>query len=232
MKSFNLNNGMREELAKKITTQAIQTELLKWNSEVKRINGLFWEKHCIKIVEAGLKKSLWDGLMQNGVVTSAFSISPKLAYKEKNNTYYNDVYLMNKTEREQWIKTVNVSSITDSDQWFSSLSYGAVTLKFTSKKPVPSITRADLISLDDDMLQMITAVKEWFKKIHQAARQCYRQTMAVLSSCRTYRQLENIFPEAAKMLPQPVQKIANEVAPVELIANIQTMLKSGISTNK
>lgn len=232
MKSFNLNNAMREELAKTITTQAVQAELLKWAAEVSRINDLFWENHCQKVIETGLKKNLWDGLIQKDIVNSIYRVKPHLEFRGRNDTYHSDVVLMDSTEKGLWNKAVKTSAITDAGTWFSELNYRSVSLMFKSKKSVPTIKGVGTIDMGDEMQEPIIAAKEWFRKIYQAAIQCYRQTMAVLSSCRTSRQLENIFPEAAKMLPQPEKKITNEVAPVELIANIQTMLKSGISTNK
>ncbi|MCY1461710.1 hypothetical protein D9M71_793930 [compost metagenome] len=54
-----------------------------------------------------------------------------------------------------------------------------------------------------------------------------RQAMDVLLACKTSRQLEDLFPEAAKLLPRPV-KATQSVAPTELAANVRNMLAQGI----
>lgn len=53
------------------------------------------------------------------------------------------------------------------------------------------------------------------------------QAMDVLQACRTSRQVEDLFPEAAKLLPQPV-KNGKALAPTELAANVRNMLNQGV----
>ncbi|AVK28929.1 hypothetical protein CSB85_3712 [Pseudomonas aeruginosa] len=53
------------------------------------------------------------------------------------------------------------------------------------------------------------------------------QAMDVLLACRTSRQVEDLFPEAAKLLPQPVKQ-DKALAPTELAANVRSMLSKGV----
>ncbi|EMO9523705.1 hypothetical protein RJ634_006291 [Pseudomonas aeruginosa] len=53
------------------------------------------------------------------------------------------------------------------------------------------------------------------------------QAMSVLLACRTSRQVEDLFPEAAKLLPQPVKE-ERALAPTELAANVRNMLSQGV----
>lgn len=53
------------------------------------------------------------------------------------------------------------------------------------------------------------------------------QAIDVLLACRTSRQVEDLFPEAAKLLPQPV-KNEKALAPTELAANVRNMLNQGV----
>jgi hypothetical protein len=233
MKSFNLNKTMRESVARQITTKAIHAELSNWTAEAVRINNMFWEKHCAKVVEAGLDKKLWDIMIQKHIVNGVVRIEPELQYEYKNGNevsiHSKSVKLLDRDKNERFYNSVDISKITGMSDFFKK-GYYSMELLFSSPKSVPNISRSTIITLSDDLHQPITDLAERFVTIYHAAMQCHRQTMSVLSSCRTSRQLENIFPEAAKLLPQPEQKIVNEVAPAELVSSIQAMLKQGIST--
>jgi hypothetical protein len=233
MKSFNLNKSIRENIAMQITTKAIQAELTKWTAECTRINSLFWKRHCEKVVKAGLEQALWDNLIQLNIVNGVIRTEPELQYEYN----YGDeiairsksVKLLDNTKHERFFNSVDISKVTGLSGFFRKSHY-SLELVFLNQRSVPNISRSTIIPLNDDLQKPITDLAEWFVKIYQAAMQFHRQTMSVLDSCRTSRQLENIFPEAAALLPKPEQKVVNEVAPIELVSKIQTMLKQGIST--
>ncbi|MNN95063.1 hypothetical protein D3C81_2138080 [compost metagenome] len=68
-----------------------------------------------------------------------------------------------------------------------------------------------------DLLAIFTAAYEFREKASD-----------ILNSCRTSAQLEQLFPEAAKLLPQPVKRRSNELAPVELVQSVRGLMEKGV----
>ena len=86
--------------------------------------------------------------------------------------------------------------------------------------------RTRLESLAPLTEQAASVTKKWIELIVSGLR--YREEVYdLLSSCKTRKQLEDVFPEAAKLLP-PVAPKRNEVAPVELAANVRRRLVEGV----
>ncbi|MCY1296930.1 hypothetical protein D9M71_714370 [compost metagenome] len=65
------------------------------------------------------------------------------------------------------------------------------------------------------------------KEVFAAAEKFRDQVWTILLSVRTSRQLVDLFPEAAALLPQPV-KNEQAVAPVELVDSVRGMLNKGV----
>lgn len=53
------------------------------------------------------------------------------------------------------------------------------------------------------------------------------EVLDLLAACNTRKQLEDLFPEAAKLLPQPAPK-RQDVVPVELAAKVRQRLEQGV----
>jgi hypothetical protein len=68
--------------------------------------------------------------------------------------------------------------------------------------------------------------KNWAKTISDAL-DYQGEVYSLLLSCRTRKQLEDVFPEAAKMLA-PVPPKRSEIVPAELIANVRRRLVEGV----
>lgn len=78
----------------------------------------------------------------------------------------------------------------------------------------PLVKQVDELSAE--FLSIITQALDYHDKVTD-----------LLNSCRTDKQLENLFPEAAAMLPKPVKK-AQPIVPVELAAQVRRMLADGV----
>lgn len=74
--------------------------------------------------------------------------------------------------------------------------------------------------------QAATITKGWLELVVSALQ--YREEVyALLCSCKTRKQLEDVFPEAAKLLA-PVAPKRNEVVPAELAASVRRRLVEGV----
>lgn len=78
----------------------------------------------------------------------------------------------------------------------------------------PLVKQVDELSAE--FLSIITQALDYHEKVTD-----------LLNSCRTDKQLENLFPEAAAMLPKPTKK-AQPIVPVELAAQVRRMLADGV----
>ncbi len=225
MKSFNLNKSMREDVAKQLTTQAVKVQLIKIVAELEEINREFWQRHCDKVIAIGLPKSKWDPLIQQGMINSTSMVIP-LIHNKNGQTYCPT--MLSRTDSEYFNNRISAKQITGLDNFLSGTHYVGRHLKLKAPKAYPNFEDSSVIPMVSDLHDRIVNTVKNFHEAVEAANSFYAKTIRVLLSCRTSRQLENIFPEAAKLLPKPAETIKNEVAPVELITNLQQMISNGI----
>mgnify|MGYP000619167202 CR=1 FL=1 len=225
MKSFTLNKSMREDVAKQLTTQAVKVQLIKIVAELEEINREFWQRHCDKVIAMGLPKSKWDSLIQQGMINST-SIAMPLIHN-KNGGKFNPT-LLNRSNSEYFNDRISAKQITGLDNFLAGSRYHGRHLMLKAPKAYPNFEDSSVIPTDSDLHnRIVNAVKNFHEAI-DAANSFYAKTIRVLLSCRTSRQLENIFPEAAQLLPKRLKTIKNEVAPVELITSLKSMISNGI----
>lgn len=86
--------------------------------------------------------------------------------------------------------------------------------------------RTRLESLAPLTEQAASVTKAWLDLVVSAL-QYRKEVYDLLCSCKNRKQLEDVFPEAAKLLP-PVAPKRNEVAPAELAANVRRRLVEGV----
>jgi hypothetical protein len=85
-----------------------------------------------------------------------------------------------------------------------------------------------------DYMQAVEPIFEQAKKLARAAAEVFRQgleyreeVMDLLQACKTDKQLRELFPEAASLLPAPVVK-QRALVPTELAAKVRKQLKEGV----
>lgn len=86
--------------------------------------------------------------------------------------------------------------------------------------------RVRLEGLEPLVMEASAVTKKWLEIVVSGLK--YREEVYdLLCSCKTRKQLEDVFPEAAKLLA-PVAPKRNEVAPAELAANVRRRLVEGV----
>lgn len=77
------------------------------------------------------------------------------------------------------------------------------------------------------LVKQVDELSAEFMSILTQALDYHEKVSDLLDACRTEKQLADLFPEAAAMLPQKVKK-AQPVVPVELAKNVRRMLAEGV----
>jgi hypothetical protein len=234
-KPFTINQTMRDQVADQLTAQAIAPHGPRIAADLAALNDQFWAKHRAA-VEAlpGLDKKHWADLIQAGAVTATANCEP--------------AYLKHREEREP-----SVTQLVAISKHYKADARNALVAKMLGSKPfdgvsrfvtksrydgdwviclksptgaVPRLKQMDLITEPVHEALALLICSE-LTGVMEAAVSFRQQAMNVLQACRTSRQVEDLFPEAAKLLPQPV-KHDKALAPTELAANVRNMLNSGV----
>lgn len=77
------------------------------------------------------------------------------------------------------------------------------------------------------LVKQVDELSAEFMSILTQAMDYHEKVSDLLAACRTEKQLADLFPEAAAMLPQEAKK-AQPVVPVELAKNVRRMLAEGV----
>lgn len=237
-KPFTITNAMREQVANTLTLRAVAQHGHRLAIDLDVLNDKFWEIHRSKVQALpGLDKKHWSELIQAGAVAAIATVFP--TYKEergeghspKTRTYLAAKIYYNDEARNALVYRLLNSSAFEGVKRFilaekSGYEHG---WKIHLVSPTGSVPRLyGIENIDDPVLDTLA---KWICKeldsVIEAAVSFRAQAMDVLRACRTSRQVEDLFPEAAKLLPQPV-KNETALAPTELAANVRNMLSKGV----
>lgn len=234
-KHFSITQTMRESVADQLTLQAVAQHGPRIAADLAALNEQFWAKHC-SAVEAlpGLDKAHWSELIQAGAVAATATCEPYYlkprAGEEPRETQLVAVDKEYKADARNALvaKVLGAPAFEGVSRYLTSQRYeGNWVLNLKSPAgAVPRLTKMAVIT-DPVLESMALKVCADLAGVVKAAVAFRAQAMSVLLSCRTSRQVDDLFPEAAKLLPQPV-KNEKALAPTELAANVRNMLSKGV----
>lgn len=229
--SFTLTKEMREKVVDQLTIQAVEKHAKKLAASLSKINEEFWRRHC-DAVDAVLQidRARWPELIQAGVLSATSSLIPKADGKDRPIQFYRASYNDKRGEALEKIRRLVVlsasfSAVMDHLNYDSSRT---LELRFKNRSgSVPRLNGMESIPETSGIITRARKIQADLAAMFEAAHEFHEQATDVLNSCRTSRQLLDIFPEAAKLLPQPVKR-NNELAPAELVESVRDKLKTGI----
>jgi hypothetical protein len=234
-KHFAITNLMRNQLADQLTAQAIAQSGPAIATRLQAMNAIFWREHIDRVAALpGLEKSQWSALIQAGAVTAVSTCVPTTKIEEGAH-FYNREFLKfsysDRQDREKALLKLILASpafsgvadlVTKSER--SSNSYS---LRFKSTTgAVPRTHSLSDIPSDHPIVIAGRKIQTELEELLGAAAVFREQVIDVLVGCRSSRQVAELFPEAALLLPQPVTK-EQHLAPVELIASVRKALSNG-----
>lgn len=234
-KPFTITNAMRDKVADKLTLQAVAQHGPRIAAYLAALNDQFWTQHRAKVdALPGLCELNWAELIQAGAVAATATCEPYYLKprdgQEPRETQLVAVYKEHKADARNALvaKVLGSTAFEGVSQHLASQSYEGhwvLNLKSTTGA-VPRLTKMAVIT-DPALESMALMVCADLSAVVEAAIAFRAQAMDVLQACRTSRQVEDLFPEAAKLLPQPV-KNEKALAPTELAANVRNMLSKGV----
>lgn len=236
-KPFTINQNMRDQVANKLTLQAVAHHGPRIAADLAALNDQFWSQHRAK-VEAlpGLDKKHWAGLIQAGAISATSSCYP--TYEEQrgeDRSPRTAAFVAAAHHYKDDARTILVDHLLASPAFEGVKRYLAEDSRYqrgwkihlvSTTGSVPRLNGME--SITDPALETLgLMICTDLESVIQAAMAFRSQAMEVLLACRTSRQVEDLFPEAAKLLPQPV-KNEKTLAPTELAASVRNMLTQGV----
>lgn len=228
-KSFTITNEMREKIADQLTAKAIEKHGKRISAKLEKLNADFWADHRAKVDGVlQIDPKRYPELIQAGCLAVTTQVEPKsdrasmIAFSFSRRT---------EDEKEKAIFDLvrRCASYRGVERLIKRESYRETfSLHFVSQDgSVPILRGMEVIEPGSKLDKAAKAIRADLGKILQAAKDFHGQTMDILVSVRSSRQLTDLFPEAAKLLPEPVKK-TTEVAPIELVNSVRSMLNKGV----
>lgn len=223
MKSFTVTKDMRTNIGQKLTAKAIEAEMKAINSEAESINKAFWKSYKKRLrAVSGIPSTQWDKLIEIGMAIHTYALSPEdedgeaIAVVQRSRQTNEDLEqaLSREIRNELWR---HFSRRNFSRDW---------ELTFKAGHSLPRHNKATLVE-DEDLISRIKAICERQQALTKTILEFHRKTMMVLSSCRTAKQMRDLFPEGAKLLPKPVER-TTDLAPKELAESVTKMIQQGV----
>ena len=236
-KTFPITNAMRERVARQLTLQAVAQHGPRIAADLEALNRQFWAAHIAR-VEAlpGLDRKHWADLILAGAVTATASC--QITYKKQRDEdrypvstpfiaaqrkYNNDDY-------NSLLACILASAAFEGVNRLLELDrhggQSVLTIHLIHTHGVPRLIGMQSIT-DPGLETLASLICGDLNNVIQSAYAFHQQALDVLAACRTSRQVEDLFPEAAKLLPQPAKQ-TKTLAPTELADSVRAMLKQGV----
>lgn len=230
MKAFQLNQEHRHTLAHQLTVQAIKKSATECRTRLEKLQADYWEAHA-KAMEKrlGMDRKAFRPLIADGILTHTCAIVPETWRRgDVGGAQWRDVTInvhnrcVGKVLADPAIGLIGSAGVLGRYLHRSV----CADLVFRHSGGLPRCDGMEKITRKDFQHRLDAAANK-LDRITQAAKDFYANAEAILSSCRTSRQLADLFPEAAKMLPPPPEKNTQLVAQ-DQANKVRDMLRTGI----
>lgn len=229
-KSYPLSKELRAQLLRQLVQKAVAKHGARIGAELKAINEEFWSCHVDRVrVLLDVPQNRWPELMQSGLLATVYSGEPNVE------SLGNPV-LFSHAWREDY--RMEVWSMAISGPEFSAVRNLIKRPRHSSRQlgltlestggSVPMLRGMFELARDSNLVQRMIAVQVDLAAVFQAAEDFHAKAKEVLDACKTTRQLESLFPEAAKLLPKRAEDKVKALAPVGLANAVRAMLEKGV----
>lgn len=232
-KSFAISNEMRERVVDKLTQQAVAKHGKRIGAALKKLNEQFWADHMKKVDQLlQVDPKRYPELIAAGVIAATTTESPHvpkagspLKFSYSNNSRYPESVRAGEIMKLVLISSefLQVAAFVKKNDY-----HNAYELRFSSQTgSVPRLNNMNELDAESKIVKQAKKIHAELSEIFAAADDFHQKAADILASCRTSRQVEDLFPEAAKLLPQPAKK-TQALAPVELVDSVRSMLSKGV----
>lgn len=226
MKSVRLTKEIREDIAMQLTRKAAKARIEALQSEIEQASKMFWDEHTEKC-QARLRnpRKEWPQLILDGMVAATACATP-MAQREKGSSY---LYEFEVKTGSYGTCIHSTDSMVLNHFPIYEIRYSGCrrAIKLNAASSMPRFNGYEVIDKDSAVGKAYISASLKLVEILDACRDMYSQTMDVLSACTTSRQLEDLLPEAAKLVPKPAAK-SQAVMPSDLAKKVRNMIEVGI----
>ena len=234
MSKFNLTKQMKAKLALELTVLAVKKNIPPIEKELKAIKQRFWDAHIKRVeTETGISADKFPHLIQLGIISGTAFCTPSFVADGKVNMFVRvlqkNVFTGNRSLESELMDQKEIRGLSE----YFHVSYHHIDkdklLRFFFNAPhtVPRMSNMEDVTDQPELVEAINEVCDRVYKVFSAAADFHAQIEMILLPMRNSAQLLDTFPEAAKLLPEPV-KVTHELAPIDQINRVREMLKSGV----
>lgn len=226
--SVRLTNEMREDIARVLACRAMKRKAQRLHKDIEKFNADYWERHQSKVDKAmaPLTKKDWPALMQSGILTSTQTVIPETERETpRGERRFMGVSVSSDPEVN---RVLDMAGLVCGDQRKYVLRRrSGLGLYLRAGTPMPRINHMERIDTKK-MADRANRLLDRLSAIVKETRSTYQEIMGILRSCTTSRQLEDVFPEAAKLVPQPAPK-QGQMVPQEQIDRVRSLIKENVT---
>lgn len=225
---MNLTHKIREELAMKLTVKAITPNVQPLADRLKEANKEFWRLHAEQVKAVlPVPMNKWNDLIAAGVLraTSTVFVVTETAEGESSNSAV-CVYDKPYTRQEWYISLLKEPALSPLGHLVNPRHSSVICFEANYGGAVPHLNNMNTLRHGTPLAENLRSIDRDSKAFFNGAYEFYCKVTDVLASCRTKKQLEEIFPEAAALLPAPQKK--SNIVPVELANSVRDMLSKGV----
>lgn len=230
--SFALTKDLRAELALKLTGMAIEKHGKTIGAAMKKLNDQFWADHCQAVDGIlNIDRARWPELIQAGVITATTTSVLIKADQQGEKFCRTSIWSRDKDKGAVIVTKLLRAPAYHGVETFLKRDGYCDNLVLTMKSPtgsVPLLYNMAETKNNTDAFKAAIKIERDLEKVFAAAVDFHKKAVDVLNGCKTSKQLLEIFPEAAKLLPQPAAKKTNQLVPQEMVNNVRNMLAAGV----
>lgn len=225
-----ITQAQRAEALNLLTVEAIKHNIAPLSVAFKEVRKLFWDDRDMKLdAVVKLSREDWAKLIQVGCINGVVSAEPEAqvdghhgkVWTGVGKAWFTDSHsgaaaqlLLAQPGAYEIKQCIRVMPTSLGYNWI-------IKSDFTR----PRIYGHDKV--EGQLLLGIEAVDKLLREVIAEAAKFRVECEAVLFSCKTLKQLEDLFPEAAKLIPQPERK-RTDLIPVEAAKALRLKLAAGV----
>ena len=239
---MNLNKKLRSDIADQLMVKAVahNAELLVKRMEA--INKEFWAAHIENVKKVfPVPQKQWAELIQLGLVNGVYTVTPLKQPSEGDGKYsvnITGVYAYPRG-KHQFRAEVYEGSVEDCayailfDPAFSGFKAHTINdsrhhrLRLTAPSTLPALEGVEKLPHCHPLVAELKSVEDDFLNVVKEAMAFRAELSSLLEACKTKKQLQELVPEAASLIPEP-EKPKRQVVPVEQAEKVRKMLEKGV----
>jgi hypothetical protein len=235
---MNLNKKLRTDIADQLMIKAVAHNAETLVKRMEAINKEFWAAHIENVKKVfPVPQKQWAELIQLGLVNGVYTVTPRKA-QEEDSLYpveitgisrkgYNVTLSEGRTEFEHTLGKVLFSEPFSEFKTHVQNNFDTYRLRLTAPSTLPALEGVEKLPHCHPLVAELKSVEDDFLNVVKEAMAFRAELASLLEACKTKKQLQELVPEAAALIPEP-EKPKRQVVPVEQAEKVRKMLEKGV----